>query len=315
MPGYSERLHVATYGAILDVPRDAVHFLFRLLATERGLRGTRKGARALTCFHQAVVALRYFRDGTGPATLARDPGTGRSTAYRCIDEATEVPADQAPDLHRTLNKAHHHGVPHLIPDGIVIPTGRCSQKTTSVKGKMIDPWYSGKSHHHGGNVQGVMEPDGFPVSISDVEPGSVNDLLAARTRVLGALYAAAAQGLPTLADLGHQGAGIGVITPIEQLGEGPPLAPESVPSTNSSGACAIWASAGSRYSLSGGGAYSTSPPAPARSGALPETPPLPHMSSTGTWNETRWDHLSGPGRHGGPGSRRPGRPRPRTPPP
>ena len=110
------------------------------------------------------------------------------------------------------------------PDGTVIPADRCLEKTTSVEGEQIDLWYSGKAHHHGGNLQGVMEPDGFPLFVSDVEPGSVHDLPAARTHVLGALYAAAAQGVPTLADLGSQGAGIGIITPIKQPGQGPPLA-------------------------------------------------------------------------------------------
>ncbi len=224
MPGYRERLHVVTYRAILDVPREAVLFLARLLATERKLRGTRNRTRALTCYHQAIMVLRHFRDGTDPATLARDHGIGRSTGYRYIDEATAVLADQAPHLHHALKNAHEAGVSHLVLDGMVIPTDRCLEKTTSVKGKSIDLWYSGKARHHGGNVQGVMEPDGFPLFISDVEPGSVNDLPAARTHMLGALYAFAAKGLPTLADLGYEGAGIGVITPIKQPSDGPPLA-------------------------------------------------------------------------------------------
>lgn len=227
MPGYRERLHVVTYRAILDVPREVVLFLSRLLAAERKLLGTRQGTRALTCYHQAIMALRYFREGTDPATLARDHGIGRSTGYRYIDEATAVLADQAPELHHALHDAHARGVPHLVLDGTVIPADRCSAKTMSVKGKSIDLWYSGKAHHHGGNLQGVMEPDGFPLFLSDVEPGSVNDLPAARDHVLGALYAFAAKGLPTLADLGYEGAGIGVITPIKQPGQGPPLALEN----------------------------------------------------------------------------------------
>jgi hypothetical protein len=36
------------------------------------------------------------------------------------------------------------------------------------------------------------------VWVSDVEPGSVHDLTVAREHALGALYAFAAQGLPTL---------------------------------------------------------------------------------------------------------------------
>ena len=58
---------------------------------------------------------------------------------------------------------------------------------------------------------------GVPLWVSDVEPGSVHDLTAAREHVLGALYWAASQlDLPTLADGGYGGAAIGVHTPIKQ---------------------------------------------------------------------------------------------------
>ncbi len=50
---------------------------------------------------------------------------------------------------------------------------------------------------------------------SPVEPGSVHDLTAARTHCLGALYKAAADGVPTLADKGYEGSGIGVHTPVK----------------------------------------------------------------------------------------------------
>jgi hypothetical protein len=48
-------------------------------------------------------------------------------------------------------------------------------------------------------------------------PGSVHDITAARTHVLGALYWATFHlDLPTLTDGGYEGAGIGVHTPIKQ---------------------------------------------------------------------------------------------------
>jgi hypothetical protein len=64
------------------------------------------------------------------------------------------------------------------------------------------------------------DPDGHPVAVSDVEPGSMHDLAAARaTGFLGALYAAAALlGLPALADKGYDGAGAGVLTPTKGRG-------------------------------------------------------------------------------------------------
>ena len=49
----------------------------------------------------------------------------------------------------------------------------------SVRGEAIDLCYSGKAHAHGGNIQAVMAPDGFPLWVSEVEPGSVHDITAA----------------------------------------------------------------------------------------------------------------------------------------
>jgi hypothetical protein len=75
----------------------------------------------------------------------------------------------------------------------------------------------GKAHEHGGNIQALSGPDGFPLWVADVEPGSVHDLTVAREHVLGALYWAASHlALPTLADGGYEGAGIGVHTPYKQ---------------------------------------------------------------------------------------------------
>jgi hypothetical protein len=87
----------------------------------------------------------------------------------------------------------------VVLDGKIFSTDRCDEKTTSVKGKQVDLWCSGKAHEHGGNIQTVMEPDGFPLWVADVEPGSVHDLE-----------------LPTLSDGGYEGAGIGVHTPLKQ---------------------------------------------------------------------------------------------------
>lgn len=56
-------------------------------------------------------------------------------------------------------------------------------------------------------------PTGFPVWTSPVEPGSVDDITAGREHVFGALYKTDADGVPTLADMGYVGAGIGIIVP------------------------------------------------------------------------------------------------------
>jgi hypothetical protein len=52
---------VIAYSAMLDVPRELVRHLARLLAAERRALGTRRNTRALTCFYQALLILIWFR--------------------------------------------------------------------------------------------------------------------------------------------------------------------------------------------------------------------------------------------------------------
>src|SRR5712671_4218683 len=108
--------------------------------------------------------------------LARDHGISRATAYRYLDEVVIVLAEQAPDLREALERAKDKGFSHLILDGKIIPCDRCKEPAVSVRGEVIDLWYSGKAHAHGGNVQAVLAPDGFPLWVSQVEPGSVHDI-------------------------------------------------------------------------------------------------------------------------------------------
>jgi hypothetical protein len=211
---------VITYRATLDVPAELVTFTSRLLLAERRRRGTPRGSRALTCFWQAVLGLRWFRDRTAIDALARDHGISRATAYRYVEEVIAVLAAEAPGLPEALARARADGTAFVILDGKIIPSDRCRQKTASVKGEVIDLWYSGKAHHHGGNVQAVFGPDGFPLWISPAEPGSVHDITTARIHALPALYRAAAGGLPALADPGYEGAGIGIKIPVRQPSDG-----------------------------------------------------------------------------------------------
>jgi hypothetical protein len=211
---------VIAYRATLDVPRELAQFTAKLLAAERRRRGTPRGSRALTCFWQAVLGLRWFRDRTAPDALARDHGISRATAYRYLDEVIAVLAQEAPELSEALERARDEGLPHVILDGKIIEADRCREKTISVKGEVIDLWYSGKAHAHGGNVQAVFNPRGFPLWVSVAEPGSVHDITAARRHALPGLYRAAAAGLPALADPGYDGAGIGIHIPVKQPADG-----------------------------------------------------------------------------------------------
>src|SRR5438046_5342040 len=124
LPG---RLHVIAYRATLDVPRELVQFVAKLLAEERRRRGTPKGSRALTCFWEAVLGVRWFRDRTVPDALAHDHGISRATAYRYLDEVVAVLADEAPELREALERAKDEGVSHVILDGKIIPCDRCKE--------------------------------------------------------------------------------------------------------------------------------------------------------------------------------------------
>src|SRR3954469_24273093 len=214
---------------MLDVPRELVLELARLLRAERRARGTRAGTRLLTCFRQALFVLVWMRTKGEVAVIGAGFGVPRATAYRYRDEGLRVLAAQAPDLHDALQEVAEQGWSHVVVDGKLIRTDRRAETTTSVKGETINAWYSGKHRAPGGNVQAVIRPDGVPIAVSQVAPGHLHDLTVARdTGVIGALNWAAAQlDLPTLADSGYDGAGQGIKTPIKQPTDGQVLAPDN----------------------------------------------------------------------------------------
>ncbi len=206
-----------TYSATLDVPTETATLLTDLLVAERLRRGTGVGSRAASARDQAVLVLRWFREDADMKVLAADSGISLATGYRYLHEGIDALAAQAPDLHEVLERGKAAGWTHVTVDGTLIRTDRCRVKNPDTG---HDLWFSGKHHVHGGNVQIVSDPDGHPVTASDVEPGSRHDLAAARaTGFLGALHAAAALlGLPALADKGYDGAGAGVLTPTKGRG-------------------------------------------------------------------------------------------------
>lgn len=208
-----------SYRATLDVPTETFRRLSVWLAAHRRAVGTPAGSRTASCRTQALLVLRWFRDDTRMRTLAADAGLPISTAYRYLHEGIDVLAAQAPDVHQVLARAKAEGWSHLTLDGTLIETDRVSTKGDTGH----DLWYSGKHHAHGGNIQVVCDPTGFPVWTSPVEPGSTHDITAARIHVLPALYPAAATGLPTLTDKGYTGAGIGIHAPTK----GRDLAPDT----------------------------------------------------------------------------------------
>lgn len=217
------------YRAMVDVPGELVAYLARLLAAERRALGPRRGTRALSCVKQALLVLVWFCKNENIELLAAGFGVSRATGYRYIAEGRRVLAAQAPDLHDALRQVAEQGWAYVVLDGSLIGTDRCTQTTTSVKGDQIDAWYSGKHRQPGGNIQAFLRPDGLPIWIFDVLPGHLHDITCAEAHQMlaAACWAASQLHLPTLADSGYEGAGIGIHTPIKQPTDGRPLAADN----------------------------------------------------------------------------------------
>jgi DDE superfamily endonuclease len=194
-----------TYEAVLNVSEDSVLFLSGLLHGERLRRGTRKGTRALGTYQQAVLVLRWFLDDTRIAALSTDNGISRSTAYDYLHEGIAVLAARKPSLHGALLAAKAAGHTHVIVDGTLIETDRINTPGPTAG---VDLWWSGKHKHHGGNIQVVSAPDGWPLWTSQVRPGREHDLSAARADpdLLPLIREWVHDGQPSLADLGYEGA-------------------------------------------------------------------------------------------------------------
>jgi hypothetical protein len=192
-----------TYTAVLPVREQTVDFLAGLLTRERTRRGTRAGTRALPARDQAILILRWLLDGTRMRQLARDNQVSVSTGYDYLHEGIDVLAARAPSLHGALLAAKAAGHDYVTIDGTLIETDRCR---TPGPTEGVDLWWSGKHDQHGGNVQVVGVPDGWPIWTSDVRPGREHDTTAVRAHgeILLALTAAAGD-LRTLGDLGYEG--------------------------------------------------------------------------------------------------------------
>ena len=200
-----------TYTAVLPVEEETVLFVSALLAADRRRRRSRTKRRALGCYRQAVLALRWFCDGTRLAQLAADHRIGSSTAYRYLHEAIDALAAAAPGLRGALLAARAAGHPHVTVDGTLIRTDRCAvpgpTARTDRPGRRVDLWWSGKHACHGGNIQVIAAPDGWPLWTSPVRPGREHDTTALRTHseALPLLTEWTDAEHAVLADLGYEG--------------------------------------------------------------------------------------------------------------
>jgi DDE superfamily endonuclease len=209
------------YTAVLPVSEQTVLFVSGLLSAERRRRGTRGRRRALGCYRQAVLVLRWFVDGTRLTQLAADNRIGRSTAYRYLHEGIDVLAAAAPGLRGALLAARAAGHAHVTVDGTLIRTDRCSVAGPTARAdrpeRRVDLWWSGKHAAHGGNVQVIAAPDGWPIWTSGVRPGREHDTTALRAQpeALPLLGEWTDEAHAVLADLGYEGERVALTTPIK----------------------------------------------------------------------------------------------------
>lgn len=106
------------------------------------------------------MVLRWFLDGTRLASLAGDNAIGMSTVYRYPHEGIDVLAARQPSPHSALLAAKVAGHGRVNLDGTLIHTDRCAIPGPTAG---VDLWWSGKHHCHGGNIQVISSPDGWPL--------------------------------------------------------------------------------------------------------------------------------------------------------
>jgi hypothetical protein len=117
------------------------------------------------------------------------------------------------------------GHSHVTVDGTLVRTDRCRVPGPTARAdrpeRRVDLWWSGKHAAHGGNVQVIAAPDGWPIWTSGVRPGREHDTTALRTHteVLPLLAEWTDEAHAVLADLGYEGERAALTTPIKKTSD------------------------------------------------------------------------------------------------
>jgi hypothetical protein len=151
--------------------------------------------RKLNPGQQALLVLVYLKKGETFAQAAAGFGVGTTTAWRYVEETVALLAARAPKLRQAARDAKKAGYAYVVVDGTVIEIDRVAADR---------PFYSGKHHKHGMNLQVIASPCGEILWVSGALPGSVHDKKA--EWIWGVLDELEAAGLIVLADKGYQGA-------------------------------------------------------------------------------------------------------------
>ncbi|MDO3651257.1 transposase family protein [Nocardia mangyaensis] len=193
------------YRSALPLSRRTLNYLAGVIRRHRHSLGSRW--RALNPGRQALLTLAYLRKGETFTLLGAGFEVSTTTAWRYVQEATQLLADRAPTLRVALRRARADGHVYLIIDGTLIPIDRVAADR---------PFYSGKHRRHGMNVQVIASPEGGIIWLSPALPGSVHDSKAAW--IWRVLHELEAEGWIVLGDKGYQGAQ-GVLTPYKGRGK------------------------------------------------------------------------------------------------
>ena len=181
------------YRAALPLSRQTLTFTAGVIRRHRALIGSLW--RKLNPGQQALLVLVHLRKGEPFAQVAAGFGVGTATAWRYVTETVALLAARAPKLGQAIRGAKKAGYPFVILDGTLVRTDRVAADR---------PFFSGKHHCHGMNLQVIAGPAGELLWASGPLPGSVHDKKAAW--IWGIERELAAVGLVTLADKGYQGA-------------------------------------------------------------------------------------------------------------
>lgn len=189
-----------SYPSTVSLSTTTLRRVARLVREHRRRIGSRW--RRLCPSRQALLVLAHLRNGDTYARLAAGFRVGVATVYRYVREVVDLLAAGAPSMVAAAWRLAWSRNNYAILDGTVIRTNRLIANR---------PFYSGKHRHHGVNLQGLTDPYGNLLWISDGLPGAVNDTAAARTHHIPDICAQA--GILLLADSGYDHVAAGVHTP------------------------------------------------------------------------------------------------------
>ena len=180
------------YRAALPLSSRALTFVSGMIRRHR--KAISSPWRKLNPGQQGLLVLVYLRKGETFAELAAGFAVGTATAWRYVNETVALLAAQAPKLRMAVRDAAKAGHAYVVLDGTLIPIDRVGADK---------PFYSGKHHKHGMNLQVIASPGGDILWVSGPLPGAVHDKKA--EWIWGVLRELEAAGLLTLADKGYQG--------------------------------------------------------------------------------------------------------------